>query len=629
MNRSLTGLLWWRAGVALCAAAVAFSAAAQAPRRGLVPTQNLPASETRVALVIGNDRYQGVAPLERAAADAKAVGAELGRYGFRVLSHANLNRREMNRAIGEFVEAVGGGGVGVLFFAGHGVQIGGANFLLPIDIQAKSQDDIADEAIELGRVMERLAQARAKFTLLVVDACRDNPLPKAAGRSLGGSRGLTIPQAPDGLMVVYSAGINEQALDRLSPEDRDPNGLFTREFVKQLRVPGMRVDEMVRRLRTSVREKARSVGHTQNPAIYDQSSGDFYFSAPPVQAARGERAAGDASSANERVFWDSIKDSRNPEELRAYLSQYPNGVFVLLAQARIKSLQSSQVAVASPGTDAARGATLAAMTPGSVFRDCEGCPQMVVIPAGSFVMGSPDAEAGHMQREGPWHPVIFARQFAAGRYEVTRAQFARFVQESGHTVAADGCYVWTGSDVNHDPSRDWRNPGFSQTENDPVVCVSWGDAKAYADWLARKTGKNYRLLTEAEWEYAARGGTSAPFATGARIAPAQANFRSIESYSDNASAPHRGKTVAAGSYAPNSFGLYDVHGNAWEWTEDCWNENYRGAPADGGAWSSGVCMLRVLRGGSWNSSPDHLRSAFRHFSALRADTYGFRVARRD
>src|SRR5262249_40542006 len=140
------------------------------------------------------------------------------------------------------------------------------------------------EAIELGRVMERLASARAKFVLLIVDACRDNPFPRVAGRSVGAGRGLTIPAAPDGLMVVYSAGINEQALDKLSPQDPDPNGLFTREFLKQLRMPGRRVDDMVRRVRSEVRKKALEIGHAQNPAIYDQSDGDFYFTGPAVAA---------------------------------------------------------------------------------------------------------------------------------------------------------------------------------------------------------------------------------------------------------------------------------------------------------------------------------------------------------
>ena len=334
--------------------------------------------------------------------------------GFEVLQHANLDRRGMNLAVGELVEKVAGGGVGVLFFAGHGVQVSGSNFLLPVDIKVGRADDLADEAIDLGRVMERLSAARAKFTLMIIDACRDNPFPRVAGRSVGGARGLSIPSAPDGLMVVYSAGINEQALDRLDERDRDPNGLFTREFIKQLRQPGVRVDDMVRRVRASVREQAQRIGHAQNPAIYDQSNGDFFFILPqggaPVAslapalpapgpdpevvevafwnsikdsrnpaeiktyldqypdgrfAALAKVRLGDLAPAQpkpptvdatgDRAFWDSVKDSKNPEELRAYLQQFPGGLFAALAQARLKGLQSTQVATAAPSTALARG----------------------------------------------------------------------------------------------------------------------------------------------------------------------------------------------------------------------------------------------------------------------------------
>jgi uncharacterized caspase-like protein len=201
-HRWLAGLLG--AHLALCAA-VAF---AQSQR-----TLNISASTKRVALVIGNNDYRSVSKLERAVADARAVGAELRRLGFEVLQHANLDRRGMNQAVGELVEKVSGGGVGLLFFAGHGVQISGSNFLLPVDIKVGRSEELTDEAIDLGRIMERLAQARAKFALMIIDACRDNPFPRAAGRSIGATRGLTIPAAPDGLMVVYSAGVNEQALD--------------------------------------------------------------------------------------------------------------------------------------------------------------------------------------------------------------------------------------------------------------------------------------------------------------------------------------------------------------------------------------------------------------------------------
>jgi len=302
-------------------------------------------AQSRIAVVIGNDRYRHVAKLKSAARDADAVGAALRRLGFEVFAHTNLDRRGMNQAIGELADRIARGGVGVLFFAGHGVQMGGENFLLPIDIRAARADDLVDEAVALGRVMERLAQVQAKFTLLILDACRDNPFPKAAGRAIGGTRGLTIPAAPDGLMVIYSAGINEQALDRLSSTDSDPNSLFTREFLRYLPQPGLRVDDMLKKVRNSVRAKAAAVGHRQNPAIYDQSSGDFYFLLDDTAPRPGARAASPATdpTALELAFWDSVKNSTNRADFEEYLRQYPQGHFVGLAKNRMQSLRASPV----------------------------------------------------------------------------------------------------------------------------------------------------------------------------------------------------------------------------------------------------------------------------------------------
>jgi uncharacterized caspase-like protein len=306
--------------------------------------------ERRVALVVGNDNYLHVTKLERAVNDAKAVGAELEKLGFEVLAFSNLDRRGMNQALTQFVTKISAGGVGVFFFAGHGVQVSGSNYLLPTDINVVQSEELQDEAIDLGRVMERLSQAKAKFSILILDACRDNPFPKVANRSVGGTRGLTIPSAPEGLMVVYSAGVNEQAIDRLSAEDSNPNGLFTRELLRHLGEPNVRIDEMVKSVRLAVREQAAAIGQSQNPAIYDQSSGDFYFvrteSAPAVQPSAAE------SGATEIAFWDSIKNSASADDYRAYLRRYPAGNFAELAKVRVKSLETRSSADIKPPASA-------------------------------------------------------------------------------------------------------------------------------------------------------------------------------------------------------------------------------------------------------------------------------------
>ena len=238
--------------------------------------------------------------------------------------------------------------------------------------------------------------------------------------------------------------------------------------------------------------------------------------------------------------------------------------------------------------------------PGKTLRDCEQCPEMVVVPAGSYMMGSPDGEEGRSSAEGPVHEVTIATPLAVGKYEVTFAEWDA-------CVAAGGC--------THQPSDE----GWGRGKR-PVINVSWDDIQQYVKWLSGETGQAYRLLSEAEWEYVARAGTTTPFHTGATISPAQANY-------DGTS------TLPVGSYAANGFEVYDVHGNVWEWVADCWNDSYAGAPSDGSAWTSGNtsgnCSLRVLRGGHWYVSPEYLRSAFRFWdeSGNRGSTLGFRLAR--
>jgi TonB family protein len=229
------------------------------------------------------------------------------------------------------------------------------------------------------------------------------------------------------------------------------------------------------------------------------------------------------------------------------------------------------------------------------------------------------------------------RQFAAGKFSVTRAQYEVFVSATGRK--SDGCYVWTDSKWENDLAKDWRNPGYAQDERHPVVCVSWDDASAYVYWLSQKTGKSYRLLSEAEWEYAARAGTttyrywgddgnmSCAYANGADQA-AKAQVPGASKWAVATCNDGYAYTSPVGSFQPNRFGLYDMLGNVWQWAQDCWNLNYTGSPTDGSAWSSGDCSQRVLRGGSWYIIPEYLRSAFHHSNtaSLRSNFSGFRVA---
>ena len=240
---------------------------------------------------------------------------------------------------------------------------------------------------------------------------------------------------------------------------------------------------------------------------------------------------------------------------------------------------------------------------GQVFRDCPDCPEMVVIPSGRFTMGSPQSERGRSAHEGPQREVVVREPLAVGKFEVTFGEWDA-------CVSAGGC--------SHRPSDSGWGRG-----RQPVMNVSWEDAQQYVRWLSSRTGRTYRLLTEAEWEYAARGGTRTPYSFGGSISPRQANFGN-----------NVGRAQSVGSYPANRFGLHDMHGNVWEWVEDCYRASYSGAPADASVHvTTGASgCLRVVRGGSWFSDPEDLRSADRIVQppgdrGLFVGFNGFRVAR--
>jgi formylglycine-generating enzyme required for sulfatase activity len=250
-----------------------------------------------------------------------------------------------------------------------------------------------------------------------------------------------------------------------------------------------------------------------------------------------------------------------------------------------------------------------ALKPKDTFKECSTCPEMVVAPAGTFTMGSPASEPKRASEEGPQHTVTFARNFAVGRFELTFDQWEACVADGGCNGYKPDSQGW---------GRDLR----------PVINISWDDAKSYAAWLTKKTGKSYRLLSEAEREYVTRAGTTTPFWWGNSISTSQANYNGAP-YWGGAKGEYRGRTVPVDSFEPNPWGLYQVHGNVYEWTEDCWHVNYQGAPADGSFWTGGDCSSHVIRGGSWDYDAEYLRSASRLGYAIdtRADWLGFRVGR--
>ena len=276
------------------------------------------------------------------------------------------------------------------------------------------------------------------------------------------------------------------------------------------------------------------------------------------------------------------------------------------APGRVGGAPASRPAAARPAER--RPAARPSRQPGETFRDTLRSggtgPDMVVIRAGSFSMGCVSG-VDCSDDEKPVHQVTIPQAFAVGKYEVTFAEWDA-------CVSAGGC--------SHRPDDRWGRGRH------PVIRVSWEDAQSYVCWLSQQTGASYRLLSESEWEYVARAGSSTAYSWGSQIGSGRANCDGCGSQWDNS------QTAPVGSFSPNAFGLHDMHGNVWEWVQDCWNESYNGAPSDGSAWQSSNCSRRVLRGGSWDDGPRSLRSAFRYWfnkygSVFRDYSFGFRVAR--
>ncbi len=589
--------------------------AAHAQRTLSVAPAAAVANEQRVALVIGNATYKE-APLRNPVNDATDMAAELKQMGFSVTLRTNSGPREMRAAIREFSQSLRKGGVGLFYFAGHGVQAKGRNYLIPVNADIREEFELEDEAVDANRVLAGMEEAGNRVNIVILDACRNNPFARS-WRSA--ASGLAQMSAPAGSFVAFATAPGSVAAD-----GSGRNGLFTENLLRSLREPDSDIDRVFTRVTAGV---ARTTANKQVPWKSSSLTGEFRFRGGEQVASAAPSASTAApqafdSSANDRAFWDSVKDTRSADELRAYLKRFPDGLFVDLAHARLRALgvqsapvaPAAQVASAAPTTaaiqQAAPAGSIASMARGTVFRDCADCPEMVVIPPGSFTMGSPESEPQRMD-EGPQHTVTISKPFAAGKFELTFDEWDACVREGG---------------CSHKPD----DRGWGRGKR-PVINVSWQDAKAYTAWLSRKTGRTYRLLTEAEWEYAARSGTTTAFYFGNTITPQQANYDPRSAYAGGPVGTHRGQTSAVGSYAANAFGLYDMHGNAAEWTEDCWYPGYKGATSDGSARVGGDCTLRAQRGGSWFGDPRHVRSAYRERSLVeRRDQWtGFRIAKID
>jgi formylglycine-generating enzyme required for sulfatase activity len=630
----------------------------------------------RVALVVGINKYDNL-PRERQLAkavnDARALEAALKAVGFDVIRAEDVGRSAFNQAWQQLLNKLVPGDEVAVFFSGHGIEIEGGNYLVPRDVPAVGTGEarrLKNESLSFDEMRRDLAAHGPKLSLFILDACRDNPFTDTRGRSIGGAKGLVPVQAEYGTFIMFAAGARESALDRLSDTDRDPNSIYTRKLLPLLKQPGLRLPDVAQRVRGEVRQLANTIGHRQSPAYYDEGADDVCLAGctpTQPQVSEAEQA------------WPWVKDTTDQSVLENFIKQFGNTRFGEEAKARLADLKKRQVVIVTPSTAPVPPLTPAlcpdgrevqiignerrcdaptavippkgpagsqspalcldgrevqiignerrclnhpsrcdgvetlvgneprCLKPKGSFKDCGTCPEMVVIPAGEFMMGSPENEAQRKMDESPQRMVTVAAPFAVGKFEVTFAEW-------------DACVA--GGACRHNPSDQSLGRGKR-----PVFNVSWDDINnEYLPWLSQKTGKSYRLLTEAEWEYSARAGTTTPFSTGRTITTDQANFNG------NNSGPkrqNRRTSIEVGSLQPNAFGLHDLHGNVLEWVEDCYKDSYAGSPTDGSAGPSVSGCSRVVRGGAWANPAGDLRSANRRKEppAARFTILGFRVAR--
>lgn len=461
--------------------------------------------DQRVALVIGNAAYKEGA-LRNPVNDARAVAEGLQRLGFVVIKRENISAKQIGPALREFRSRLSAGGVALFFYAGHGVQVRGVNYLPAVEAEIEAEEDVPTQALDVNKVLELMDEAKTRVNLVFLDACRNNPFSRKF-RSVSG--GLAKVDAASGTLISFATRPGSVAAD-----GDGKNGLYTEYLLKHMETPGLPIEQLLKRVGAGV--KLASKGR-QEPWSEGLIEGEFFFRAGVPPAA-------------------------------------------------------PPIALAAPQT-----AALSSFVPGTSFRDCDLCPEMVVIPPGRLSM-----------RE---RVVTIGQAFAVGKYEVTFEEWEACVRENG-------C------------NRTLSDLGWGRGRR-PVINISWESASQYVSWLSRRTGKNYRLLSDSEWEHVARAGSTGPSGGSAPV-----HYDAADSHAGGLRATEKARTLPVGSRPANAYGVHDLNTNVWEWVADCRSE--------------GDCAQRMLRGGSWHylSRTERATGSGDDFaSTSRYANYGLRVAR--
>jgi formylglycine-generating enzyme required for sulfatase activity len=489
--------------------------------------------------------------------DARSMAKALSEVGFEVIQKENLTQNDMKREIQAFGQKLLKGGVGLFYFAGHGMQVSGRNYLIPIGAKIEHEKQVEYEGVDAGAVMTEMDYAKNRLNIVILDACRDNPFARSF-RS--GVKGLASLNAPTGTLIAYATAPGSVAGD--GPGD---NGTYTGELIKAVKTPGLRIEDVFKQVRSAVRESTLG---KQVPWESSSLEGDFYFKTPAAEA----QPVQEAQQAEQVVASEEIpRGEKHARELKTW-KEPVTGI------------------------------------------------ELVWVPGGCFLMGSPQGDEEREADEGPVHEVC-VNGFWMGKTEVTNGQFRKF--QPGHD------------------SRNYQGVSLNGDQQ-PVVFVGWEDASSFAQWLMGQNGGQYtfRLPTEAEWEYAARAGTvtvrywgddpsracefeNVADETAARLWAWEEVHECNDSYA---------ATAPVGTFKPNGLGLHDMLGNVWEWcgdnySIDIYNKHERNNPVCSSV--AGCGSDKVIRGGHWNSGPRGVRSTDRGSGLPDGmnDDLGFRLVR--
>ena len=709
-----------------------------------VQSPNLPPSKTgerRLALVIGNSNYRAMPnelqPLPNPVNDADDIANALKKLNFEVMLYKDADLDQMEDGIHAFSQKITTNDVALFFYAGHGMQVKGENYLIPVSAKFEREDQIERRAIKASAVLDKIEQAKTK--LFFLDACRDNPFMSRGKR--GAMRGgLAKMDAPSGTLLVYSTDP-----DNLAGDGKGRNSPFTESLLRHLADQGIEpvprgnefsIDDITEKdaqaraqwiprqiAMADAYQKASSFKGSLDAqrAIWDRFLVTFAEDNPftdddnrlreqakanrdtlikQIDANKTEVKSAESSpgaAKEEKIPATkpnptppvspatpsySLDDLKNQQESRAnwerwqkemekaytdtqafqgepdlqrqawdrFLSSYKQDNPFSKDDERLRELAKKNrgaiqktKANTNEKQNSEESSPAPANSPAPVKRSFE--PEMVAIPGGKFDMGSPAREEGREPGDAKEDPhQVRVGSFKMGKYEITVGQFRAFIAATGYqtdaekNVGVNGCLTWSDSDGKFDwrAGRSWDSPEFSQTDRQPVVCVSWNDATAYVDWLNKETGKRYRLPTETEWEYAARGGTIAARYWGNDPNKA-CGYANVADQSQSPSGrtwtpKHECKdgywfTAPVGSFKPNGFDLYDMLGNVWEWTCSEYQEHYNGSEKNCLS-KNDITSRRSVRGGSLLNTPAWVRSAARSglTPAYRGLDLGFRLA---